>query len=80
MRPEDATETAYKNGYEDGKRDAVKHGRWEERVVDYESQYYVTDCSICECSGERWYSYCPYCGSCMDDRINVPRMDGDGNA
>jgi hypothetical protein len=44
----------------------VKHGWWEERLVDYESQYYTTDCSICGCSGERWYSYCPNCGAKMD--------------
>ena len=56
----------YDKGYADGVRDATKHGRWEERLVDYESQYYITDCSLCGCSGERWYSYCPNCGSRMD--------------
>lgn len=29
MNIHDATEEAYKKGYEDGKRDAVKHGRCE---------------------------------------------------
>ena len=49
----------------------VKHGRWEERIVDHEIPYYtVVDCSLCGCSGERWHTYCPNCGA---------KMDGDGN-
>ena len=49
----------------------VVHGRWERRVVDHELPYYfVNDCSICGCSGEDFYFYCPNCGA---------KMDGDGN-
>ena len=44
----------------------VVHGRWEKRLVDAEMQYYTDDCSICGCSGEYWYKYCPNCGAKMD--------------
>ena len=69
MNEHDMTEQAYKNGYdkgyEDGKRDAVKHGRWEEGCW----------CSVCHKFSMNAYikeyaNYCPNCGA---------RMDGDGN-
>jgi hypothetical protein len=66
MKTMDATELAYKNGYdkgyEDGKNDAVKHGRW---IDD-------TFCSNCGGYSENEYgriilsgdkNYCPNCGS-----------------
>lgn len=45
MHNHDATETAYRNGYEAGKRDAVKHGEWDttectEDWVDVETFYH----------------------------------------
>jgi len=76
----DATETVYRNGYEQGKKDAVKHGHWV--ITEYE--YY--DCSICgnayfngcdshaearerlEKRSYDVYSYCPYCGAKMDGK------------
>ena len=49
----------------------VVHGRWERRVVDHELPYYfVNDCSICGCSGEDFYFYCPNCGAKMDGDVN----------
>lgn len=33
MNQHDSTEQAYKRGYEDGKRDAVKHGEWDVKAV-----------------------------------------------
>ena len=80
MKTYEATEQAYKNGYEDGKRDAVKHGRWIERKT------YIWDlavgketvCSVCEKEAVEIINddgryllskYCPNCGA---------RMDGDG--
>ena len=64
-----AAEIAYKNGYEQGMKDAVKHGRWENitiAVVDTTGY-----CSVC---GEQavWrsrnkpYTVCPNCGAKMD--------------
>ena len=78
MKTHDATEEAYKNGYEDGKRDAVKHGRW----VDSKGDTVAIDadgcplhsctCSVCgewltasdeyACIG----NFCPNCGARMD--------------
>lgn len=60
---------AYQKGYEQGKKDAVKHGHW----IDY--NYDVT-CSVC---GTQWdkddycyeaFKYCPECGSKMDGDTN----------
>ena len=62
-------EWQYKEGYEQGKKDAVKHGHW----IDY--NYDVT-CSVC---GTQWdkddycyeaFKYCPECGSKMDGDTN----------
>ena len=72
MKTYDATEQAYKNGYakgyEDGKRDAVKHGRW----IRVPSSDMMTGkaykCS--ECNKMRYGSfmpnYCQNCGAKMD--------------
>ena len=68
MKIHEATETAYKNGYEDGKRDAVKHGRWlPQRLLGQD----IVDCSECKTLGSPHWKWCPLCGA---------RMDGDGNA
>ena len=68
MNEHDATEQAYKSGYEDGKRDAVKHGRWEPRT----DSFGFVRCSVChDCNiyddwadGKKW-NYCPNCGADM---------------
>lgn len=71
MKIYEATERAYRNGYEAGKRDAVKHGRWVDHMV--------RDWRCSEC-GERVprqvhfdgycyndkLNYCPNCGAAMD--------------
>jgi transcription elongation factor Elf1 len=66
-----ATEQAYKNGYEQGMKDAVKHGSW------IEDGYYGNPfvCSYCGHEGcysggygskEYYYTnYCPNCGADM---------------
>ena len=65
MRTEDATEQAYKNGYEKGKQDAVKHGRWvltaNEECPNY--RWNVTaECSECHHSkGEIYAGFFPGC-------------------
>lgn len=50
-----ATEIAYRNGYEQGLKDATKHGRWLVGMV----------CS--ECGQIDWTqpNYCPNCGAKM---------------
>jgi hypothetical protein len=65
-----ATELAYKNGYEQGKKDAVRHGRW----VDN----HCTECGEMPMGTEEWerldvepprferfMDYCPCCGAKM---------------
>lgn len=65
MNEHDMTEQAYKNGYdrgyEDGKRDALKHGRWRFRR---NWDFFV--CSECSCESSNHSSYCPNCGARMD--------------
>jgi hypothetical protein len=78
-----ATEAAYKNGYGDGKRDAVKHGRWEDI---YGGKYANPRfrCSVCKEKANykfvqdellSWHDaqvltpYCPYCMSKLDGGV-----------
>ena len=66
----DGLQNAYNEGYEQGKKDAVKHGEWIEQ--DWDDGVYK--CSAC---GEEWCfmegtpennytNYCPNCGARMD--------------
>lgn len=66
MNPYDATEIAYKNGYEQGMKDAVKHGRWE--PVPSNGIGGTAKCSICGKAiyGYHTMNYCPNCGERMD--------------
>ena len=65
MNEHDIAEQAYKNGYEDGMRDAVKHGRW---VFRKNWDFFV--CAECSHQSSNCSNYCPNCGA---------RMDGDDN-
>ena len=69
MNVYEATEIAYKNGYEAGKRDAVKHGRWIEVNKHRDPEGWIEcdyKCSNCgEISWEEG-NYCPWCGTKMD--------------
>lgn len=78
MKVHDATEQAYKNGYEQGKKDAVKHSRW----IDVEGLPICENCGhtttdvILECRGSEnrpvFMSLYPYfCGKCG------AKMDGE---
>jgi rubrerythrin len=68
MEVQDAIGQAYKNGYEDGKKDAVVHGRW---IDNTDERGFLCNawrkCSVC---GGLNYSkrppYCPNCGAKMD--------------
>lgn len=65
---------AYYYGYEQGKKDAVRHGKWEHRVTEVIGHtLYTTRCSICneaplhEYGEADWFesNYCPNCGAKM---------------
>lgn len=67
-----AAEQAYKNGYEQGKKDAVKHGRWELYSNDdtLGCSYF---CSLCGANYDEEFfeenmpfRFCPICGAKMD--------------
>ena len=63
-----ATELAYKNGYEQGKKDAVKHGFWKQEPPIVLGGVTWNFCSICGSSqGTKWMNYCPNCGAKMDE-------------
>ena len=73
MKTYEATEQAYKNGYErgykDGKSAAVKRGRWRWRKYGG-SHFYCSECEIGVPFSYTAHKYCPNCGV---------RMDGDGD-
>ena len=68
MREYDATELAYKNGFEAGLKSAVRHGAWITYVIDYydegrrEIEYKCSECGRFEPLREL---YC-HCGAKMD--------------
>ena len=62
MNERDIAETAYKNGYAAGQRDARKHGRW----LDGNSRQ---PCSVCRYRGMKSWHFCPNCGA--DMRLSV---------
>ena len=58
----------YKQGYAQGKKDAVKHGHWEESKC-LDDCFWV--CSCCKFPSQaiaapKLYKYCPNCGARMD--------------
>ena len=56
----------YAKGYEDGKRDAERHGRWIYQEDDDLFEAWV-DCSVCHISTLGETPYCPNCGAKMDE-------------
>lgn len=68
-----ATEQVYKNGYEQGLKDAVKHGRWE-YIADLGEGNCYGHCSNCKTQHKAQnptalklgYRYCIWCGAKMD--------------
>lgn len=56
----DATEQAYKNGYEQGRKDAAKCGQW---IFSKDGLYWT--CSECKVISLEHTRYCPECGAKM---------------
>lgn len=59
----------YEKGYEDGKRDAVRHGYW----IRLNRKSFSTcdsfwQCSECRHENARRTDYCPHCGAKMDGK------------
>lgn len=89
MKVHEATEAAYKNGYakgyEDGKRDAVKHGQWipleYDGYADGNPVWDLWECSECqeEHSGDEdtLTPYCPNCGADMRGEEDGKRKAAD---
>lgn len=66
-----ATEIAYKNGYEDGKRDAGKRGRWRKRIFDICNRIIIGyRCSECNTTWDAETNYCPHCGANMEEQYD----------
>lgn len=55
---------AYKEGYEQGKKDAEKRGQW--IAVENDVDYYPFMCSECYETVIKRTNYCPRCGAKMD--------------
>ena len=68
MKDYESTEIAYKNGYALGKKDALKHGRWEEVIGKGIFGKRYLRCSNCESENGLMihFNYCPNCGAKMD--------------
>ena len=54
--------------------DAVKHGHWDNKIIEFDVPHTVARCS--NCKGKIWvyaenyevkYPYCPLCGAKMDE-------------
>lgn len=62
-----ATEQAYKNGYEQGKKDAVKHGGWTNVAGGRTICKHCGEYPLYDYHGRQKFShYCPNCGCKMD--------------
>lgn len=57
-----AFENGRRQGYEEGKRDAVKHGRW----IREGNRNTCPECGFFYHSAHADYDYCPHCGMKMD--------------
>ena len=76
MTIHEATEQAYKKGYEDGQRDAVPvaYGRWNKWrppqnmvLIGVEM---LNVCSECTAKYVQTFSYCPNCGAKMENEAH----------
>lgn len=67
MTNQDALEQAYKNGYEQGKKDAVVHAYWTFKgtSIDNHKMYECSACKNVICGSD---NYCKNCGALMEDK------------
>ena len=69
MNEHDATEQSYRNGYEkgyaEGKRDAVKKGRWGKVYTCHGERLWGYSCDQCKAENGKKSNYCPHCGADM---------------
>ena len=66
-----ACEEAYKNGYEQGKKDAVGHAHWEMKEIAVRTPFGRNAfCSACGYEPIELGRYCPNCGFMMDGEEN----------
>ena len=69
MLAEAYAKDAYHKGYEQGKKDAIKHGYW---IQSSGTEYLEVSCSECGYKVNYFWSgwqdalYCPKCGARMD--------------
>lgn len=64
MNAYDASEQAYKRGYEQGKKDARKKGRWEDAGKNIHGQN-LTRCTRCKGTSIEGGLFCRNCGADM---------------
>lgn len=72
----EAYHAGYQAGYENGKRDAVKHGEWVEDSMIGEGVYRCTNCDdkFVTLEGTPYDNrlfYCPFCGAKMDGGVGA---------
>ena len=69
-------EKAYKDGYEQGKKDAVRHGKWVSSTnANGDRIYYCSRCCYEPPYENDVYKECEYCQKCGAKMIDG--MDGD---
>lgn len=68
MTLHDATEAVYRNGYEQGKRDAEKHGRW---VRVFNCKPMCSECGEYHLYAWSDHAKCNYCPNCRA-KMNLP--------
>lgn len=60
---------AYQKGYEQGGKDAVKHGHWSQYAEPHEDGKGLYICSVCNAMHvmhDDEYKFCPSCGAKME--------------
>lgn len=69
---DDFKKQIYEEGYEDGKRDAVVHGHWENTPIpiwmrNNTTRTYYFKCNKCSSTSWNRDNYCSHCGALMDE-------------
>ena len=70
----------FQEGYEQGKKDAVKHGHWSQYAEPHEDGKGLYICSVCNELNVMYddeYKFCPNCGCKMDAKPGGDNLDGE---